>query len=515
MVLVVLLVAAERTWQRQKSAAQELQTNQGSGGLSAEIVPDAAPGAQPGEPLIAVPPFEIAAGKDQASRLLSKGMHRELVMQLAQNPGLKVISHSPARDTGESAQHPDEVTPVPASGHLLETQILLENGRLRIDARLTDTASGASLWDSAYELETITENNLLGTRNELARDVALALGASLSKAAAPPLSTDTLHALGRVHSKLGRFESARSVYARIRETHPDSPLGYSAAADTFLEQGRLDLAMFWFVQGQAVEPGDFDLAARIVSLFDNLGHHDGARTWSTWLDRRITKQPLPLAMQAKHHYLNGNFELALQYANLSINLGLDNRGNSEALFMRLKRDEAIANGDPAPGIALFLERYPELRAQAPEIPPEILQQAVLLASLFSLNGEKQRAATLLETSIETCDKPYTIAGPDNMHLTPVKAEALALLGRRDDALAELRRIIDAGWRSDWLWSTDLNASFNGIRDAAEFRAMVQELAIDVAAQRIAVEDMEAEGKIGRPAEPESNPELEALRNYTK
>jgi hypothetical protein len=183
------------------------------------------------------------------------------------------------------------------------------------------------------------------------------------------------------------------------------------------------------------------------------------------------------------------------------------------LFMRLKRDEAIANGNPAMGIELFLQRYPGLGEQPPLISADNVQQAVHLASLFSLNSEKDRAATLLEAAIARYDEPSTVAGPDRIHLAPVKAEALALLGREDEALAELRRVVDEGWRIDWLWSTDLNPSFNGIRDSSGFRSMVQELAIGIAAQRISVEDMEAEGKIGLPAEPGTHPELEALRDY--
>ena len=468
--------------------------------------PVAATPAQAEERSITVPPFGIAGHSGRDSRLLADGIRHELLMQLAQVPGLTVIE-----DSTEGRQ---EINRIPEAGNVLGVQITQHGDRLSIDAQLVDTPSERPFWSRSYVLG-MSADKLFSIRTEIAIEGAQALGSSMSRAEPTPLSTNTLHALALTYGKLGRFEYARSVYARIRGKNPDSPLGYYGAGDTYLDQGQLDQATLWISRGQAVDPNDYDLAARVLSLLDDLGHHDGARTWSSWLDQWITKQPLPLAMQAKHHYLNGNFELALQYANLAINLDLDNQGNSEVLFMRLKRDEAIANGDPAPGIALFLDRYPGLRARPPVLSPDKLQQAVHLASLFSLNSEKQRAAVLLEAAIETYDEPFTIAGSGNAHLTPVKAEALALLGRRDAALAELRRIIDRGWRVDWLWSTDLNASFNGIRDTAEFRAMVQELAIDVAAQRIAVEDMEAEGKIGRPVEPVSNPELEALRNYTK
>ena len=343
---------------------------------------------------------------------------------------------------------------------------------------------------------------------QVAKKPEKSLGLLLAAAELDPLSVNTLFALGRAYSMLGDFEEARSVFARIRQSDPGSPLGYYPVGTSYMEEGKLDQALYWLGQGQAMDPADFELAGWMLFLFDNLEHLDSARLWSEWLDGRITKQPQPMAMQAKHHYLNGNFETALQYANLAINFDLENRWNSETTFMRIKRDEAIANGNPASGIKLFQERYPSLRQDEPRLTLNILQQAVHLALLLSLDSQKEKARQLLEAAIEVYDRPYAIAGPQNMGLAPLKAEALAILGRKEEALEELRRLIEAGWRINWRWSTDMNASFNGIRDTTSFRTMVQELAIDIAAQRIAVEEMEAEGKIALPSEPQTGLDME-------
>ena len=68
-------------------------------------------------------------------------------------------------------------------------------------------------------------------------------------------------------------------------------------------------------------------------------------------------------------------------------------------------------------------------------------------------------------------------------ILPVRAEALALLGEERAALAELDRVVDAGWRIQWRWETDLNANFIALRDAPGFRRIIGRIEADVADQR--------------------------------
>jgi TolB-like protein len=314
-----------------------------------------------------------------------------------------------------------------------------------------------------------------------------------------PLSSDTLSALGRTWATLQHHGQAGETFARARAVDPGNPLGYSLESAAWMERGRIDQGLLWLGRAQTVDPGDPGLAARILFAYDDLEHWGSAAGWSLWLDGWITSQPLPLAMQARHYYLEGDFGLALQYANLAINLDLGNSWISEAIFMRIKRDEAIGSGDPTTAIQLLQERYPALAASPPGVSQANLQQAVQLGFLLNLGGRRAQARQLLESAIGVYEQPYSVAGPLNFHLAPIRAEALAILGRNEAALDELERIIDSGWRFNWRWTTDLNASFNGIRDTARFRSLVQRLATDIAEQRAAVVAMEAGGTIAPPA----------------
>ena len=313
-----------------------------------------------------------------------------------------------------------------------------------------------------------------------------------------PLAENVLFSLGHTLDALEAYEDARAIYAKIRTIDPMDPLGYAPNSASYILEGRLDDALYWLNLAQIRSPEDIELGARMVFLNDCLEDYETAQEWSSWLDSRITRQPHPMAMQARHHYLTGNFEVALQYSNLAIRLGLDNHLNSDSVFMRIKRDEALANGHPDAGIGVFTSQHPGLLAARPEIRPDNMLQAVDLSLLLILAGREKEARNLLHAVITAYEKPWFIAGSERSWLVPAKAQALAILGDGQGALMELRRIIDKGWRVYWRWETDLNANFNGIRQTAEFQAMVAELETDMSAQRARTRAMAASGKIVPP-----------------
>lgn len=312
-----------------------------------------------------------------------------------------------------------------------------------------------------------------------------------------PLSENILFAMGFFQGAMGHFGAARENFSRIREINPSSPLGYAPVSMTYQAEGLLDQALYWMRTAHDLEPRNYELAGWMVFLNDSMEDYEAASQWSGWLDDRITNQAMPMAMQASHHYLTGNFELALQFSNLALKLKLPDRWNSDAIFMRVKRDEALANGDPIAGIDLFQDRHPELFGAAPEITPGNMVQAADLALLLKMAGRIGESTSLLETVLDRYDRSFLAAGYLQAGLVPVKAEALAILGRDREALAELRAIIDQGWRAHWRWKTDLNPNFVGIRQSGEFQAMVDELEIDAAKQRSRAWNMATSGQFKR------------------
>ncbi len=319
-----------------------------------------------------------------------------------------------------------------------------------------------------------------------------------------PLSPIVLLALGRIHDDMENFEDARNTFSRIREIDPGSPRAYELTGATLFAQGKITKALHWIRQAQAIDPRDFQLGGWMVFLNDCLEDYESALEWSGWLDRWVTNQPMPMAMQARHHYLTGNFELALQYANLALRLRLPNRWGSDAIFMRIKRDEALAKGDPESGIEVFARQYPDLLDTPPTITPDNLLQAIDLAQLLELAGRLDQSRLLLNAAIVAYDQPYFTTGSTRSWLVPARAEALAIMDEHEAAIVELRRIVDAGWRVYWRWETELNFNFSGIRKSSEFQKIIRELAADMAEQRIRAQAMAKSGEIAPPPDVDLN-----------
>jgi hypothetical protein len=52
------------------------------------------------------------------------------------------------------------------------------------------------------------------------------------------------------------------------------------------------------------------------------------------------------------------------------------------------------------------------------------------------------------------------------------------MGKKEEALAALRRAVDNGYRSGW-WALPLDANLDPIRDDPRFAAMMKEIRADV------------------------------------
>ncbi len=89
----------------------------------------------------------------------------------------------------------------------------------------------------------------------------------------------------------------------------------------------------------------------------------------------------------------------------------------------------------------------------------------------------------------------TDAGPlhanINKYLPDVRA--LAMLGRKSEALVALRNAIDDGWREIW-WLTDSDPTLESIVGEPDFIAMVEEVEADLATQLELMRKMERGGE---------------------
>ncbi len=88
---------------------------------------------------------------------------------------------------------------------------------------------------------------------------------------------------------------------------------------------------------------------------------------------------------------------------------------------------------------------------------------------------------MLETVVETFDDEYAL-GSANYPLGISKVEALALLGRRDQALSELRRLFEDGWRMSWQFYAQRTHHLDAVRDSDDFKSIVADIEADLRKQ---------------------------------
>lgn len=126
-------------------------------------------------PSIAVLPFtDLSPDGDQA--YLSHGIADELLSQLSRLNGLQVAGRASSFSVGNASMAPQAVGERLGVGNILQGSVRKDGDRLRISARLIDTASGYQLWAKTFERQS---GDVFAIQDEIARAVAGALSIAL------------------------------------------------------------------------------------------------------------------------------------------------------------------------------------------------------------------------------------------------------------------------------------------------------------------------------------------------
>lgn len=121
----------------------------------------------PGRLTVAVLPFEtLGSGAEQA--YLARGISSDLMTDLARLSSLRLINAAGAAAGAQAAK---------LSRYVVSGSVQVENARLRINVRLTDSKSHELLWSQRYERPF---GDLLAIQNEIGRDLAEQLPVAIS-----------------------------------------------------------------------------------------------------------------------------------------------------------------------------------------------------------------------------------------------------------------------------------------------------------------------------------------------
>jgi TolB-like protein/Tfp pilus assembly protein PilF len=143
-------------------------------------------------------------------------------------------------------------------------------------------------------------------------------------------------------------------------------------------------------------------------------------------------------------------------------------------------------GRYAESAARYRKVYPELFSAAPRIDAANFFAAIDVIPALQKLGKTDEALALLAASEKVMAKLpllplYSVGG---FGRAPNDARALALRGRKQEALTALRAAERAGWRGNaWRYRRDFDPAFDSIRDEPEFKAIFADIERDMARQR--------------------------------
>lgn len=161
---------------------------------------------------------------------------------------------------------------------------------------------------------------------------------------------------------------------------------------------------------------------------------------------------------------------------------------AEALRTRIFRKLVLRTGNLTALREYYETLWPELFADEPTINPPNVDVVPDVAWILLSIGEEDRANAMLHTALDVFRaNEWAPLIPSDLQITWVEVEMLALLGREDDAIDALRRLIENGWRFGW-WLAERDPTLASIRDRPEFVAMLDQVKADLHTQLAGMPD---------------------------
>jgi TolB-like protein/DNA-binding winged helix-turn-helix (wHTH) protein/Flp pilus assembly protein TadD len=302
--------------------------------------------------------------------------------------------------------------------------------------------------------------------------------------------------MGNLELVQGNVSQARVYYRRAVEFEPSQPNAYAGLGDVAVMSGRLDEALLRYLEGLEWDPGQVHMTAIVGLVYRSLGDVERAQLWFDKASQVTQVGSLPRffrdfsALMIRNEAPN---EL------IAVLRGIP-RGQFGPLSSRLFRKAALGTRDRAGIESFYRQSWPELFAPEPLVNASNFAVATDVAWLAMADGQANRADRLLTEAVQIFrNASLRPMVPPEWALVMFETEAFALQGRKSEALAALRRAIDAGWRWDW-WQVENDPTLDSISDDPQFAAMIEEVKADLAVQLDRVLEMERSGEIRTPAD---------------
>lgn len=225
--------------------------------------PAVTPGRVPDLASVAVLPFDNISD-DPGDLYLSDGMTEEVIGQLAQVQGLKVISRTSVAALKGSGLTLPQIADTLNVRYIVEGSVRRAGNRVRVTAQLIDAETDAHLWANSYE-RPITD--LFAVQEEIARQVtgALAVRVVITRPPVPASRTDVPDAYdaylrGRyaLHSRTrDGLREAMASFERAITLDPNFAPAYATQAMAY---------GLWVTYGYGGDPDPYAAYGRAIAL---------------------------------------------------------------------------------------------------------------------------------------------------------------------------------------------------------------------------------------------------------
>jgi TolB-like protein/Flp pilus assembly protein TadD len=301
--------------------------------------------------------------------------------------------------------------------------------------------------------------------------------------------------MGNVLLGAGNPSQAAIYYRRAAAIEPSQPNPHAGLGDVAIMTGHLDDALLRYLEGLQQDPGQAHMTAVVGYIYRSLGDVERAQLWFDRAAGLLQGGSLPsLFRDFTALVVRREDPDALLAALRDVP-----PGQLGALSARLLRKAALGTGDRDGVEAFYRQFWPELFAAVPLVDVDNFGAATDVAWLMRSAGETSRAERLLMRALEIARDPAQRSmQPPEWGYVLVETEALALQGQTNEALAAMRRAVDAGWRWDW-WQVEIDPTLDSINDDPAFIAMIEEVKADLARQLTRVRELEQAGEIAPPA----------------
>src|SRR5713226_6171836 len=382
---------------------------------------------------LVVLPLENLSG-DAAQEYFADGVTDELTTELAQVPGLRVISRISAMQYRAKRKAAPEIAGELHVDGLVEGSVVRSGNHVRITAQLIEAKGDRHLWAQSFEGDM---KDLVVLQDDAARKIAAQIRLHLppreereivlARAINPEAHDLYMHGIAlRDNNDERSLDQSIDWFRRSLQKDPDYAPAHAGLAVAYTFQSFLGV-----LPSQETFPKAEEEARKAIALDPSLGEAHDALAWVAYVykwDWPVAEKELRRALE-----LNANDVNAHHYY-------------SHYLFTMGRTAEALAEGEVAAGLDPLsqiqrnhlLWQYVEAREydRAMEIGKKILDagltdtaQYVLIAGSYAGKGQFEQAVTLLQKAIS---------------LAPTRTESQAVLARvyaRMSKVNEARKIL--------------------------------------------------------------------------